>query len=227
MIHLFILFPMLLILGAIMFQLRRNNPQEVTYYYFRNFIIIWSICTVAIGAAETFFHTEYAVLTALSIALPFLYVASANLVKLPFALYNKKGMLPNFLAGLVVILGISYGVVIFLNINNLIDKLGPLQGIFSFLASNAFQIHIWTILIIFSLVALFFLYGAVKSPNWSGRIRQVLVGTGLLVAAIAERVHVLEFHAAGKDFYIILGFVLIIAGLFYPLLVKESSPQTT
>lgn len=223
MIHLFILFPLLVILSVSMVWFYRKHPDNVSLYYFRNFFAVWSVCTVAIGAAETFWHTPYAKSMALSLAVPFLYVASAFLIKLPFALYMRRVSVANSLAALVIIAGIFFGATSFVSANKLIGSLGPLNGIFKHLAANLATYRIWSTLIIFIPVGLFFLVEAIRSAGLTNRIRSGLVGVGLVTAGVSEYFHISAKHAAGADFYTVLGFFLVVGGLYYGFL-KSPAP---
>lgn len=227
MLHLFVLFPLLVVLAAILFQLHRNHPQEITFYYFRNFIAIWSVCTFAIGAAETFFGTPYAKSMALAFAVPLLYVASAFLVKLPFALYEKRSVYLNVLLAVIIIAGVIFGATTFVTANKLLAATGPLQGFFGHMSKNLTVYRIWSTLIIFVPVGLFFVYQGLNSRELRNRIRALLIGSGLITAGVSEWFHIQAKHAAGADLYTVIGFVLITAGFFFPLLIKESPAKTT
>lgn len=224
MVHFFILLPLLVILSGIIWWLRRAHPDNQSFYYFRNFLMIWSVCTVAIGAAETFFGTAYAKSMALSVAVPFLYVASAYLVVLPFSLYEKRGALSRFLAILVIVAGILFGATTFVTANKLIPSLGLLQDLFAHLSANLTLYRIWSTLAIFVPIGIFFFYEAAKYREMRSRIRSVLIGSGLIIAGVSEYFHILAKHHAGADFYTVLGFLLVTAGLLYPLW-KPSMPQ--
>lgn len=200
-----------------MIQLYRKHPEDISFYYFRNFFVIWSLCTIAIGGAETFFGTAYAKSMALSFAVPFLYVAGAYLVKLPFVLYQKVNALTHILFALIIIAGILFGLTTFVNANKLIATLGPLQGVFTHLAANLTAYRIWSTLAIFVPIGLFFFYEAAKGYVMSNRIRAALIGGGFIIAGISEWFHIQAKHAAGADFYTVLGFFLVAAGLFYAL----------
>lgn len=227
MIHFFILFPMLVTLGIVMIQMCRKRPGEVIYYYLRNFFIIWSICTLFIGAAETFFGTPYAKSMALAIAVPFLYVASAFLIKLPFALFKKGLVLANLLAVVVVLMGVLFGLTTFFQANKLVSSLGPLQELFAHLASRLSFYRIWSTLLIFVPVGVFFLFDVLKKQLLVDRLSALLIGSGLIVAGVSEWFHIQAKHAAGADFYTVFGFLLVVAGLSYPLLFKTTSTTTS
>lgn len=215
MVHFFILLPLLVILGGILVQLSRRHPENISIRYARNFLLIWSVCTLAIGAAETFFQTSYAKSMALAIAVPFLYVASAYLVKLPFALYQKSGWGVNLLIVLIIGLGVLFGLTTLVNAQQLIPALGPLQGLFRLLVKHQTALRIWSTLAIFVPVGIFFLLEMRKSREWHTSIRLFLIGIGLVVAGVSEYFHIQAKHAAGADFYTVLGFFLITAGFLY------------
>lgn len=217
MIHFFILLPLLMILGAAMIRQYRNHPENTSFYYFRNFFVIWSLCTLAIGGAETFFGTAYAKSMSLAIAVPFLYVASAYLITLPFVLYQKKGALSILLAVAVVAAGVLFGLTTFFTANKLLSNLGPLESVFAHLSRNLTLYRIWSTLAIFVPMGIFFFAEAAKSQEFQNRIRSALIASGLVVAGISEWFHIQAKHAAGADFYTVLGFFLVLAGLFYPL----------
>lgn len=215
MVHFFILFPLLLILGGATIHLYRKHPGNVSLYYFRNFFLIWSICTLGIGAAETFFGTPYAKSMALSFAVPFLYVASAYLVRLPFVLYQKVSALTHIFVVLVIVAGVLFGLTTFVNANKLIPSLGPLAGVFSHLAQNLTLYRIWTTLAIFVPIGAFFFYEAANGHETKNRIRAALIGGGLVIAGLSEWFHIQAKHAASADFYTVIGFFLVVVGLFY------------
>lgn len=227
MLHLFVLFPLLMVLTAILFQLHRNHPDEITFYYFRNFIAIWLVCTFAIGAAETFFGTPYAKSMALAFAVPLLYVASAFLVKLPFALHHKKGIYLNVLLAVIIIAGVIFGATTFVTANKLLASTGPLQAFFGHMSKNLTIYRIWSTIIIFVPVGLYFISEGLKSQEFRNRIQALLIGSGLITAGVSEWFHIQAKHAAGADFYTLLGFFLITVGFFFPLFIKESPSQTT
>lgn len=225
MIHFFILFPLLIILSVVVLQLARKYPGDLFFRNFRNFLILWSFCTLAIGSAETFFHgNAYVKSMALSFAVPFLYVASSFLIKIPFLLYQKKGSFVTGLVVLVIVVGVLFGLTTFLKANKLMESLGPLQGLFQHLSKNLATYRVWSTLLIFVPVGLFFFVEALKSQELQNRIRSVLVGSGLIVAGVSEYFHILAKHAAGADFYTVFGFFLVVAGLLLPFWKKVGAP---
>lgn len=228
MLHLFVLFPLLVVLAAVLFQLHRNHPQEITFYYFRNFIAIWSICTFAIGSAEVFFGTPYAKSMALAFAVPLLYVASTFLVKLPFALHNKKGIYLNVLLAVIIIAGVIFGTTTFVTANKLLASTGPLQGFFGHMSKNLTVYRLWSTTAIFVPVGLFFIYEGLRTSTLlRTKIRALLIGAGLVTAGVSEWFHIQAKHAASADFYTLIGFFIITVGFFYPLFIKQSPSQTT
>lgn len=225
MAHLFILFPLLIILSGVMIQLYRKQ-RERSLWYFRNFFVLWSLCTVAIGLAEVFFHgNSYARSMALAFAVPFLYVASAFLVKLPFVMYEKEGTPSQILAAVVIIAGILFGMTTFFSANKMIGELGIFSDFFAHLSKNLTQYRIWTTLAIFVPIGVFFYVEAARGRVFQSRVRSVLIGSGLIVAGIAEYFHIVAKHAAGADIYTVLGFFLVVFGLLLPFFWKSSLPQ--
>jgi len=217
MTHLFVLFPLLVILIIVAIRLYRKHPEETSFYYFRNFFVIWSLCTLAIGVAETTIGTPYAKSMALSFAVPFLYVASAYLIRLPFAMYGRGSTISVILMVFVITAGGLFGATTFVGANKLITTLGPLQGLFEHLSANLTQYRIWSTLAIFVPIGLFFYYEAARSQVFHNRLRSIFVGSGFIVAGVSEYFHIIEKHAAGADIYTVLGFFLVTFGLFYPL----------
>lgn len=216
MLHLFVLFPILIVIGIIMIQLKSRHPEQPTLSNWRNFFLIWSVCTIAIGGAEVVFGHAEAVFLTLAVAVPFLYVASVFLIGLPFALEQQKGTLPNFLTILVIALGIFYGLSIFIKTKALEAQIGPLQPLFEHMSKQVFFYHILTMLLIFGAVGLYFLYQATRANQTVERISSFLIGVGLIVAGLGEWYHVVGLHTAPRDFAIIFGFLLILFGLLYP-----------
>lgn len=224
MVHLFILFPGLIIMSAVMMALYRKHPNDRAFYYFRNFFLIWSACTIGVGAAETFIGTVPGVFTTLSLVLPFLYVAATYLIKVPFALTGKSDSWPNWpniLSAIAVIAGIFYGLSLFLSVQDLVKDTGVFEPIFQFMAKDGnkwiFNLHIFTMLAIFVPVGIFFFYEAAKSFEFQNRVRSAMIGIGLIIAGLAEWYHVAGLHADNRDFFLLFGFLLVIVGLIYPL----------
>lgn len=216
MLHLFVLFPILIVIGIIMIQLKSRHPEQPNLSNWRNFFLIWSVCTVAIGGAEVVFGHVEAVFLTLALAIPFLYVASVFLIKLPFTLEQQKGVLPNFLTVVVIALGIFYGLSIFIKTKAAEAQTGPLQPLFEHMSKQVFFYHILSIVLIFGAVGLYFLYKAIRTNQNVERVSSFLIGVGLVVAGLAEWYHVQGLHAAPRDFVLIFGFLLILFGLLYP-----------
>lgn len=214
----------MLVLGGAIWQLARKHPENVSFRYFRNFALLWVICTVAIGAAETFSGQFAVVVTTLGLVIPFLYIAAVYLIRVPFALYQKEGAFSAFLAGLSVVLGVFYGLSLFIMGKGLGANTGPLEELFAYMAKemaflklpNVLVFHMVTMLAIFVPVGFFFLMEAFKSKEAENRVRSILIGLGLIIAGIAEWYHVTGLHAANRDFILIFGFLLVVVGLFYP-----------
>lgn len=201
MVHLYALFPALIFLSAITFWLSRKNPKEPLYSSFRNFFLIWSACTVFIGSAETFFHETKVVFTALAFGLPFLYVAAAYLITLPFVISKNLGRTPTILSLLAITLGAFYGLSVFIMANNLESQTGFLRPLFTHLTQYVLYYHIASMLAIFLPIGVFFL------------TRNFFIGAGLIIAGLGEWYHVVGLHAAQRDVVIVVGFVLIVLGL--------------
>lgn len=227
MVHFFILFPLLIILGASLVQLVRRYPDDITFRYFRNSILMWSVYMLGVGGAETFSGKTPVVFTTLSIVLVFFYIASSYIVRIPFAITRKEGSWSKFLSALIIGLGIFLGLSLFLMEQNLQASTGPLAGLFAYMSgqfSTAFALsrvlvyHMIVILVIFVPVGTFFFFEASRAIEARNRIRSILVGIGLIIAVNAEWYHVAGLHNANanRDLLLIFGFLLIVVGLFYP-----------
>ena len=230
MIHFFILFPIQIIFAATIWQLMRKYPENILFRYFTYFIVLWSACTIGVGAAETFSGRESVVFTTLAFVLPFLYIASSFLWRIPFALYQNEGTYSRFLVFVTIFLGIFYSLSILVMVQGWWEHTGLLQGIFTYMAQkdnivklpNVLFFHMITMLAIFLLTGAFFFREAFKTQERKDRTHSLLIGSGLIIVGIAEWYHVVALHTANRDFFLILGFFLVVMGLFYPTWVTPS-----
>lgn len=219
--HLFVLFPILIILAALAHTFLRRNPETSGFYYFRNFFGLWSVCTFFTGIiAVASIQAPLKPLLGAAIGVPFYYFAMAYLVRLPFAMYKKIGTLPNLLSALVVLVGLSIGlgnyfVKVAGNAAAAGATLAPLMELFA-----GVNYRVWTTGLFIIPVGLFFLYEATRAVSGTARAGAIVIAIGLIGAGIAEPQHIVAAHGLLADFGTTAAFIVIFVGLALPFLLK-------
>ena len=222
--HFVVLLPLLIIVSAILYRAHKKDPSNPYAYYFRNFSMLWTACTLIGAAAVVLGGTVYAQLMGAAFSLPFHYIASAILLMLPFALYRKEGILPKSLAALIVLIGLFIGSVIFVKANNLFGALGPVGAFYMQLFPSLKYIRLIPILAVLVPLGLFFLIEAWRATNKVARVRSLLIGIGTIIIGVFGGTHVflgpvpLGFHIKIAELFVPLGFLIAFGGLLYGFL---------
>ena len=221
MAHLFVLFPILIILAVLSHNYWRRHPETQGFRYYRNLFGLWSVCTSFNGIiAVAAIQAPWKPLFGLAIGVPFYYFAMASLILLPFAMYKKMGILSKLLSALVVLVGISIG------ISNYFVKvvgdaaaagisLAPVMELFAGLDYRA-----WTTAIFIVPVGLFFLYEATRARTGLAIASMIIIAIGLIGAGIAEPQHILAKHTVIADFGTTAAFAIMLVGLLLPVMFK-------
>ena len=220
MAHLFVLFPTLIILAVVSHRFYKKYPETVAFYYFRNFFGLWSVCTFFAGIiAVAGIQAPLKPLLVAAIGVPFYYFAMAYLIRLPFAMYNKMGAVPNLLSAVAVLSGLSIGVG-----NYFVKVVGSATTVCFFAPfmeiSSGLDFRVWTTGLFLVPVGLFFLYEATRSVSVVARVSAVIVGIGIIGAGILEPQHVVAKHAPIADFGVAATFVVMLIGLSLPFLLR-------
>jgi hypothetical protein len=159
-------------------------------------------------------------LLGLAIGTPFYFFAMAYLVRLPFAMYKKLGILSNLFSAFVVLVGISIGIGnYFVNVVGDAAAAGiGLAPAMKFFAGLDYRV--WTTGIFIITVGLFFLYEAIRARTGLAKVSMILVAIGLIGAGIAEPQHIITKHGLIADYGVTATFLVIFVGLLLPVMLK-------
>lgn len=219
--HFVILLPVLLIISWVMYSAYRRDPSNLYARYFRNFTWLWTSCTLIGATAVVLGGSVYAQVVGAAFSLPFHYFAAAALVGLPFALYQKQGILPKIIISVIVLMAVFIGSVIYVKANNLFGALGPLESFYRMVFANLKYVRLIGLVAVMVPLSLFFLVEAARATSANFRVRSFLIGIGTFVIAVFGGIHVflgpvpIGFHIAYSELVVPLGFLIIFAGLIY------------
>jgi len=223
MAHLFVLFPILIILAVASHRFYQKHPETVALYYARNFFGLWSVCTFFAGIISVFgIQAPLKPLLGAAIGVPFYYFAMASLIRLPFAMYKKMGTLPNILSVLVVLVGISIGVTnYFAKVVGDVAASGLLYPLVGYIAGAGLEFRMVTTGLFIIPIGLFFLYEAMRAVSVKIRISSLIIGLGLIGVGIGEPLHVSAKHAVLADFGVAAAFLVVFGGLALPFFLRS------
>lgn len=222
--HLLILTPITIILALLMHKAYKKNPENHTTRIFRNFFSVWVICSAIMGAMAMFIGTTLAIGLSLAFGVPFLYLASALLVWLPFILYRKYLVVAKILSIVIALWAIVFGVIIYVNVTGMLDSIGPLSGLFAHVFNNIAYYHLFGLSIIFVPLGIFFFREASKSSLKQSRVQATLIGVGLIIGGVSESFHAFVINPTWfdiVDFGVPIGWLLIIIAILYPKIATD------
>lgn len=228
--HLLILTPITIILALLMHRAYRKDPENHTARIFRNFFSVWVVCSVIMGTLAVFVGTPLAIGLSLAFGVPFLYLASALLVFLPFVLYRQHMGIARFLSAIIAIWAIVLGIIIYVNVTETLPSVGPLAGFFEHVFRNIGYYHLFGLSVIFVPLSIFFFCEAAKSTTYQFRVQAILIGLGLLIGGLSESVHAFILNPTWfdiVDFGVPIGWLFVIVAVFYPRITTRKYQEVT
>jgi hypothetical protein len=222
MLHLFALFPILIILAIVSHNSYKKDKNVIAFYYFRNFFLFWSVCTIFRGVIDIAqIQKPLSIWLGGVIGVPFYYFALAYLIRIPFGMYNKKMIIANIASTVVVLIGILIGLSDYFGKISNIANAGILSPVIKYILSTGLYFRVFTTILFMVPTGLFFFYEAYRSTTLLARTGSAIIGFGIVLASIFEPQHILFKHIHTADFGVTFAFIVILLGLLLPTFFKS------
>lgn len=218
--HLFILTPITYLAVILTHRAyQRSGSKDAVAKSLRNFFAVWGVCSVIMGALGVFIGTSFAIGLSLAFGVPFLYLASAGLLFLPFALYKRYLGLAKILSAAVALWAVLLGLIIYANVTGSLEILGPLASFAEHVFANIAWYHLVGLSSIFIPLGVFFFSESAKATASSSKNRTFFLGLGLLIGGVSESFHAFALNPTWfdiVDFGVPIGWLFVLFALLYP-----------